>query len=197
MKILVEFIRAEQHWVPDTGEQQNYLVFGFGGREHKIVCTEADIIQSIREAQGMAVTPSQPIRTESSFVPQGEEPEDTGPDELEQELERGDEPVANPPVMFENPAEAASPEKPKSSVDQRRDLIAQSLESRPRTKEKILAEKEARKREIAKRAPVRTLPYDAVGNPIGPNVQPVAGPAPTVRRIERPETKDDDQFQQG
>lgn len=196
MKILVEFVRAEQHWVPDTGEQQNYLVFSFGGREHKILCTEADIIQSIREAQGVAVTP-QPIRVEPSFVPQDEESEYAGPDELEEELERGDEPVANPPVLFENPADAAPQEKPKSSVDQRKDLIAQSLESRPRTKEKILAEKEARKREIAKRAPVRSLPHDAVGNPVGPSVQPVSGPAPTVRRVERPETKDDDQFQQG
>lgn len=198
MKIIVEFLRAEQHWLPDTGEQQNYLVFGFGGLEHRIPCEEADIIQSIREAQGVAVAeaPSQPIRAQRSFVPE-EELEDSMPDELEQEFERSNEPVANPPVMFENPEAAMRPAPPKSAVDERKDLIAKSLDGRPRTKEKILAEKEARKREIARRAPVRSVPQDEVGNPIVPDAQRVAGPSPTIRRIGREETQDDDKFQQG
>jgi hypothetical protein len=197
MKILVEFIRAEQHWMPDTGSQQNYLVFGFGGQEHRVLCEEADIINAIREAQALGVTPGPTTRA----VNVSGAPSDDEEDDLEHEMFSGPEDVAvNPPVMFENPTEdvvASRPNQQQSSESLRKELIAKGLDARPRTKAKIAEEKEARRREIARRAPMRTLEVDDVGNPVVPANHQVNGPAPTVRMLERPEIQDDDPFRQG
>lgn len=191
MRILVEFLRAEQHWIPDTGSQQNFLVFGFGGMEHKVACEESDIILAIREAQALGVATAQP---EAGFVAEGDE----SSDELDEELLAEGPPVAvQPPVLFENPPEPVRPTPPKSSEGLRKELIAKGLEARPRTQAKIAEEKEMRRREIARRAPVRTLSTDEMGNPVVPLEHQVSGPAPTIRHIERPEAVDDDPFRQG
>lgn len=198
MKIIVEFLRAEQHWLPDTGDQQNYLVFGFGGREHRILCKEQDIIQAIREAQSVAGTVMHPADTRPapSFTPE-EDADPSAPDELEQEMLGSDEDVVtNPPVIFENPV-VPPVVKPKSSVEQRVEGINELLASRPRSRQSIKEAKLARMKEVAKRAPVRTTSADEMGNPSVPESQQLTGPMPTVRRVERVETPDDDQFEQG
>lgn len=198
MKIIVEFLRAEQHWLPDTGDQQNYLVFGFGGREHRIPCKEQDIIQAIREAQSVAGTVMHPADTRPapSFTPE-EDADGSAPDELEQEMLGSDEDVVtNPPVIFENPV-VPPVVKPKSSVEQRVEGINELLASRPRSRQSIKEAKLARMKEVAKRAPVRTTSADEMGNPNVPESQQLSGPMPTVRSVERVEAPDDDQFEQG
>lgn len=211
MKIIVDFLRAEQHWNPDTGDQQNFLIFGFAGREHKIPCEEQDIIQAIRSSPTQATKIStagpdgvsgaqEDEPTALAYSPLPEYLEGEEPDELEQEMLGGldeNRAISNPPVTFENTVEAAAPEQPKSDVDQRKDLIAQGLASRPRSRASILKEKSDRMRAVAKLAPMRTIAAGEGGNPDVPESQQVAGPAPTVQRMKRPEVKDDDQFEQG
>jgi hypothetical protein len=203
MKIIVEFIRAEQHWNPDTGAQQNFLVFGFAGREHKIPCEEQDIIQAIRSAPHgtRAAAPADEDEHAGAFAvsPNPEYSEGEGPDELEQEMLGGldeNQALSNPPVTFENPVETAA-ERPKSDVDQRKEMIEQGLASRPRSRASILKEKNDRMRAVAKLAPMRTIAAGEGGNPDVPESQQLAGPVPTVKRVKRPETKDDDRFEQG
>lgn len=192
MRILVEFLRAEQHWIPDTGSQQNFLIFGFGGLEHRVPCEESDIILAIREAQALGIATSEPA--ESTFVAEDEQ----GEDELEQEMLSEEEPVAaRPPVLFENPPDDPRLAPQKSSEGLRKELIAKGLEARPRSKTKIVEEKDARRREIARRAPVRTVAMDEFGNPMVPMEHQVTGPAPTVKHITRPQAADDDPFRQG
>lgn len=224
MKIVVDFVRAEQHWNPDTEAQVNYLVlvFAFGGREHKIVCTEEDVIKAVRAAKGsQLITPqheqsseeladpfaAEPgldahaaalgrveeesplaahIRTQLKAAAAAEEDEERNADAAAMELERefggdfsvDDAPVKNPPLTFEA-VEQPKPRPTENAEKLRKNLIEQGLIGRPRTKAKIVAEKQERMRQIAQRAPYSRIAADEAGNPI-------AGAAPEARSAPGP-----------
>ena len=206
MKILVDFVRAEQHWDPDTEEQQNFLVFGFGGAEHRIPCEEGDIVKAIRESKGSRASAGVPLPTSSVVPPldpsfqriESDEEGYVGPSD--DDLMGGDEdkPVQNPPLTFEATVQDEPPEpREKTSTQQRQELIREGLASRPRSTEKIRQAKMDRLREVARKAPQRTVAADEMGNPDVPNDQQLQGPMPTVTRVKRQETRDDDPFSQG
>lgn len=191
MKILVDFIRAEQHWLPDTEEQQNYLVFGFGGLEHRIPCEEDDIVRAVREARGAAQTEPEkepePVPSPARF---------SRPSSTVEEMEFGGdvEPVVNPPVIFEKMAAPEIKDPTQNSEELRRALINQLMESRPRSKASLKAEKLARMRAVAATAPKTRVGIDEAGNPEGPGVQPAA---PVQRKTSVIDAADDDPFAQG
>jgi hypothetical protein len=226
MKIVVEFVRAEQHWNPDTEAQVNYLVFAFGGREHKIACTEEDVIKAVRAAKGsQLITPQHETSSEELADPFADpgldahaaalgrmsDDEDPEADKAAAELEREfggdfdeDAPVQNPPVMFEQ-VDAPKPRPTENSELIRKKLINQGLESRPRSRDKILSEKQARMRQIAQQAPYSRVAADESGNPITSAASAgAAGPGPTVGKptiVRKPlavaAAGDDDPVEQG
>lgn len=221
MKIYVEFLRAEQHWSPDTGGQQNYLIFGFGGLEHRIPCEEDDIVEAIREAQnqkvGAEVTFRNPPAPVSSGTfqqyPDGSTVSFTGVDgetdgtELDREFDTEstdqeaapEAPVAVPPLTFHKSKEPErKPIPTQNAMEQRKEMINAGLSSRPRTTASIKAANLERARAVASRAPVvRRVAADDMGNPIVPEAHQVSGPAPTVRVAKPREMSDDDAFGQG
>ena len=218
MKIVVDFVRAEQHWNPDTEVQVNYLVFAFGGREHKIACTEEDIIKAVRAAKGsqheqgseesaadpFAAEPgldahaaalgrveeesplADHIRQQLKAAAAAEEDAEQSADAAAMELERefggdfsaDDAPVRNPPLTFEA-VEQPKPRPTENAEKLRKNLIEQGLIGRPRTKAKIVAEKQERMRQIAQRAPYSRIAADEAGNPL-------AGAAPEARSAPGP-----------
>lgn len=204
MKISVEFVRAEQHWAPDTEEQQNFLVFSFAGKEHRIPCNEDDIVNAVRSARGPS-TPTSGLDAHARALSRVEEPsweedvEDEVGDVAAEELERefgGDMPVNNPPLAFIEPEPLRS--RPTENGEQlRRGMIEQGMAARPRTAASIKADKLARLRQVAQRAPHSRVEKDEMGNPVV--VGGAARPAgqPTIVRKEIPIGGDDDPFGQG
>lgn len=196
MKIAVDFIRAEQHWRPDTGEQQNYLVFGFAHKEHRIPCSESDIIEAVRASQDFAArTEDTQALFEESLRNAVEEDRKENPEIYEQEFggdfepKKASTPVVNPPVMFA-PVQQPKVEPGKTNEQLRLEAIAASMGDRPRTRATIKADKLARMREKAKAPPAGRVALDEMGNPSGPGVGAVPPPA------ER-SNDDDDLFPQG
>ncbi|MEI6358070.1 MAG: hypothetical protein WCP53_13375 [Verrucomicrobiota bacterium] len=215
MKIIVEFERAEQHWSPDTGEQLNYLVFSFAGKEHRVECDEQDIIAAVRSAKGtaeedLAVEPggleahaAALGRVEEDYAEPydedgAEDPISPEQDELEREF-GGDlssvpthSPFAN---VAEDPdeVEPAPRRAPPLAADaQRRQNIAATLAARPRSREKLAQEKVERLRAAARAPMRRSVEADEAGNP-------VVQQRPRQAHQEAPSrsSDDDDAFGQG
>lgn len=205
MKITVDFIRAEQHWDPDTGEQCNFLVFSFAGKEHRVPCSEEDIVGAVRSAKAPAATPDgieahagALRRVEDSSW--SEEVEDEVGDVAAEELERefgGDVPVNNPPLTFVEP-EPLKPRPTENAERLRRELIEQGMSVRPRTTASVKAEKLARLRQVAQRAPQNRVGQDEMGYPIvAAAAAPRTSAQPSIVRKEIPAANDDDPFGQG
>ena len=205
MKITVEFVRAEQHWDPDTEEQQNFLVFSFAGKEHRIACTEDDIVNAVRSARAPS-TPSNGLDAHARALSRVEEEswdeaaEDEVGDVAAEELERefgGDTPVNNPPLTFIEP-EPLKPRPTENGEQMRRALIEQGMNSRPRTAASVKADKLARLRQVAQRAPHSRVEKDEMGYPV---VAGGAAPRPaaqaTIVRSPISPGEDDDPFGQG
>lgn len=206
MKITVDFVRAEQHWDPDSGNQQNFLVFSFAGKEHRIECEEADIVGAVKASRSTSPA-ANGLDAHASALGRVSDDEWDGDAEDEQgdlaaeELERefgGDTPVNNPPVTFA----AVEPPKPRPTENGetiRRGLIEEGMAGRPRTASSIKADKLARLREVAQRAPHARVEKDDMGYPViaGPAVpRRTAGQATIVRKEIAP-GGDDDPFGQG
>jgi hypothetical protein len=205
MKITVEFVRAEQHWDPDTEDQQNFLVFSFAGKEHRIACNEDDIVNAVRSARGPS-TPTSGLDAHARALSRVEEPsweedaEDEVGDVAAEELERefgGDVPVNNPPLTFMEP-EPLKPRPSENGEQLRRGMIEQGMAARPRTSSSIKADKLARLRQVAQRAPQARPEKDEMGYPVmaGGGQSRPAG-QPTIVRKEVPLGGDDDPFGQG
>jgi hypothetical protein len=207
MKITVDFIRAEQHWDPDTEEQRNFLVFSFAGKEHRIPCTEDDIVEAVRSAKSPAPARGG-IDAHARALHRAEEPswseevEDEVGDVAAEELERefgGDIPVVNnPPLTFVEP-EPLRPRPTENGEQLRREMIEQGMGARPRTAASIKADKLARLRQVAQRAPHSRVEKDEMGYPVvtGGAAAPRPAAEPTVVRREIPSISDDDPFGQG
>ena len=205
MKITVEFVRAEQHWDPDTEEQQNFLVFSFAGKEHRIACAEDDIVNAVRSARAPSASTNgldAHARALSRVEEQSweEDAEDEVGDVAAEELERefgGDMPVNNPPLTFIEP-EPLKPRPTENGEQLRRGMIEQGMAARPRTASSIKADKLARLRQVAQRAPHSRVEKDEMGYPVvaggGP---PRTAAQPTIVRKEIPLGGDDDPFGQG
>lgn len=206
MKITVDFVRAEQHWDPDTGAQHNFLVFSFAGKEHRIECEEEDIVGAVKASRSEPSAVSGLDAHASALSRVSEEGwdgsvEDEQGDFAAEELERefgGDVPVVNnPPVAFA----AIEPPKPRPTENAealRRGMIEESLASRGRSGSSIKAEKLARLRQVAQRAPHTRVDKDDMGYPVvaGPAVVRKPGQATIVRK-EIASGGDDDPFGQG
>lgn len=212
MKITVEFVRAEQHWDPDSGAQQNFLVFSFADREHRIECSEEDIVEAIRASRAAPASASSGVSGLDAHASAlgrvtdddewGGEPEDEYGDFAAEELERefgGDAPVVNnPPVSFA----AVEPPRPRPTENAetlRRGMIEEGLANRARSGSSIKADKLARLREVAQRAPHSRVEKDEMGYPVvtGPVVARKSVGQPTIIRKETASEGDDDPFGQG
>ena len=222
MKILVDFVRAEQHWDPDTGDQQNYLIFGFGGVEHKIPVEEKDIVAAVKAAgrreptdgvDAHAAALARMDREESgadpmraSRVAMDREMLDQMEDEAAEELERefggdvGDDvPVTNPPVLFAA-VDDPRPDPTQNAEHMRRSMIGAGMGDRPRTRDKIKQEKLDRMRATAQMAPQMRVEKDDMGYPVvqAPSARgPSVGAGATIERRPIANTGDDDPFGQG
>lgn len=206
MKIIVDFVRAEQHWDPDSGVQQNYLVFAFGGREHRIPCEENDVVEAVKAARrpARAEAPSDPHAAALGFTdePVAPPPELTPEQEqLEREFGGDVQPLANPPVLFEA-VDGPRPDPTQNAELIRRGMIGEGMESRPRSRDKIKQEKLDRMRAVAQTAPHNRVAKDDMGYPIVPGAGHVAvrsesAGAPTVVKRSMENKPDDDPFGQG
>ncbi len=50
MKIAVDFVKAGQEWDPNTGNQRNYLLLAFGGKQFRVDVSEAEMERFISAA---------------------------------------------------------------------------------------------------------------------------------------------------
>lgn len=187
MKIIVDFVRAEQHWDPDDGVQTNFLVFDFGGKRHRIPCEEADIINAVRESKGKQNTvveiEREPDGLEQHAAALGRVEDYTEPYESTEQQGQIED-VTPEPIEFDHDVahslfvniaevteeipdrEEAQQPKSLSAEAQRKQDITKMLASRPRSRDKQTKEKLDRLRKAAA-APLQPhVEVDEAGNPI-------------------------------
>jgi hypothetical protein len=193
MRIIVDFVRAEQHWVPDTGVQQNFLVFSFAGMEHRLPCEEADIIRAIREASSPTGEPVDVQPADDDPTPDDWRDEADGLDVHAGALHRMDDASGDlvfggdvNPTALASLQEAPAPVAPRPTQDPvllRKAMINETMSHRPRSRGQILEAKK-QMREAARRAP---------------GSRPGAGrPQPVLQETQRNQAAgDDDLFSQG
>lgn len=105
MKITVDVARAEQTYDLNKMQAQYYLVFVFAGVESRVPCTEAQLVEAIRECAGAATTVPAPAPVEA--VPQ--------PRVFTYSAEQADEelkPVSVAPAVFSTPDVVEAPSRP-------------------------------------------------------------------------------------
>jgi hypothetical protein len=207
MKITVDFVRAEQHWDPDSGAQQNFLVFYFAGKEHRIECDEEDVVGAIRSSRTAAPVASGLDAHANALGRVTEDEwgagvEDEQGDFAAEELERefgGDASVVNNPPMTFAAAEPLMPRPTENAEALRRGMIEEGMASRARSGSSIKADKLARLRQVAQRAPHNRVEKDEMGYPIvaGPAVAKKSAGQATIVRKEIASGGDDDPFGQG
>ena len=69
MKILVDVKRAEQSYEMDAGTQQNYLVIEIFGIETRVPCSDAKLVEAIREMKARSPGPAMMLESPSSDPP--------------------------------------------------------------------------------------------------------------------------------
>jgi hypothetical protein len=227
--VAVDFVKAAQEWDPDTGNSSNYLVLRFAQTEFRVKVVEEEMAHFIAAAMRHQTTPhvsdedlvsgpreaprtvmdaplEEHLYTDpryAHYAKAEEEDEDDG-----EVVFGGDVPqVAAAPQMFETDDFADTEEAvprviERSSVQQRKDQIQQTLQNRAQVSEsdrlKVLRQK-------ARQVPHRRVRSDENGYPDPDDVRQVA--RATRRVIEQPEVQhtpvhtsiqgDDDGFEQG
>lgn len=189
MKIVVDFVRAGQEWDPTTGEQSNYVVFAFAGKEMTFPVDETTLVAMIQQSKnGTAVSAhvgpgsfhdqaatEDPDAyhgpTDDEFLVDLGEPT-SSPDETEvvysgqDEVFGGDvEPVA-PPTLFDTDhlEEPEPPHREPTDVTKR---MKQLQDKRKQVAPAMQARKErlAALREKAKKVPMVRVRKDEMGYP--------------------------------
>lgn len=208
MKITIDLKSVEQSWNPDTGEELHFLVIELGGRQHKLRCTEAELVLAVGKAKEAAQRIEEPLPLDESYDQTyepnvsvvDEEPPELGEGVLQGLVGRVDGESSS---VLPEAGPAAAQEPRKTPLELRRAQTAANTPSRPRTTHAI---KEGRKqllREVARSAPHRRVAQDEMGNPIVPQGQQFQTPEPPppdgfeIRRADTAVRSDDDPFQQG
>ena len=193
MRIIVDFIAARQEWNPDTGEQQNYLVMEFAGREYTFAVTESELVSAVQAAK----TGERPEAVEVGVAGLSELNEMVEDSDLSEQAE--DVPV-RPPAMFQSDpgsgvmatdistdempgTEPARPQEPSASVQRKASIAAKHQESPARQKLKEM-------RERAKSVPHRRVESDEMGYPV---VSGGGNGAPEVEITRKPVIKEIDE----
>lgn len=207
MRLVIDFVSANQVWHADSGKQRNIAVLNIAGHIHEVECS-AEQLQAIIAAAAGQSTGSASV---SAAIMEASLERELRTEDDGDEVFGGD--VAVPPAMFqaepstETSAEtaiaAASPPPyaaPPSSGQQRETAIEQRRTQDPGA---VRVTAKAVMRERAKAIPPRRVEKDEMGNPI---VRPIAegrsgsaGQPEVLRRA--PEAPvggtDDDGFSQG
>jgi len=164
MRVAAEFVAARQEWNPDTGEQTNFLVLGFAGREYVFEVSAEELVAAIK----------------ASAASRGEEPAERhfgGDEQLEEPYEpeaySPDDGVRHPPPMFQTSGVVATdistdemprPAEPLPTAARLANIKANQVENP--AKKKLLD-----MRQRAKAVPMRTVAKDEMGYPIVPQRQ--------------------------
>lgn len=219
MKIAMDFLRAGQEWSPDTGEQQNYLILAFSGREFRFEVTEREAEDFISQAMGGASVATEPYEgpTDNDLLFGEEYAHEEDPQieeilyEREEDLPRntegdlvfgGDMAPVEAPTMFDTanlPAqeEPERPPPPQSPADRAKELRESKLAGRPRPTLKM-KERVEKLRAKSRKRPAKRVDADEAGHPIVPPRQSEhAGPAVQHQPHTTSLDGDDDVFGQG
>lgn len=167
MKTVVDVLRCGQEWIPETEEQINYVVLGFGGAEITVPVDEetlAKVIAHTKHNTYVAEEPEPPpVSQDRVFrMPPEDEQEVAGDEEVIDPLETA---LFAPPEAVVTAPKAAPPQELNPAVVRREQIAA----SRSGSNKKL-----AELRQRAKSAPgprPRTLAKDDMGYPLG--VEPV------------------------
>lgn len=206
MKITIDLKSVEQTWNPDTGEEMHFLVIELGGRQHRLRCTEEELVLAVGKAKDAAQRAEEPLPLDDSYDP-SYEPNISPTDE---ESPVGDGVLQGLVGRVDGQPSSVLPElgpavqEPRlSPLESRRAQTAANTPSRPRTTHGIKEERKQRLREVARSAPHRRVAQDEMGNPITTPSQQFQAPGPPpvdgfeIRRADSSARSDDDPFQQG
>ncbi len=200
MKIVVNFITARQDWDPDTGEQTNFVVIEFAGRQYAFKVTEEELIAAIQGSRANAVAGAIEDSEDSAELDLGIEEREFGGDFGTTDENK---PVV-PPFTFQNDSTTAIdigtdgdidvqpstyPEPVKTAEATPRERRKADIKSKRSPAVSAARQKLNDMKQRAKQVPQRKVPKDDMGYPIVQNtvVKPNGGPrGPEIEVIEPP-----------